>query len=168
MPDSGSRIKIERLVDDMPPPPSIRGSYPDAPRPAVGAVVFKDNAVLLVRRGKPPAIGNWAIPGGSVRLGETLQAAAEREILEETGIIVRAGKAVYVFDVIEHDEDGGIRFHYVIVDLTAEYISGEPCPGDDATDARWVRQADLVHLNVNPATRRLLAEAFDFGRESDR
>jgi ADP-ribose pyrophosphatase len=168
MPDSGSKIKIERLVDDMTTPPSARGRYPDAPRPAVGAVVFKDNAVLLVRRGKPPAIGNWAIPGGSVRLGETLQAAAEREILEETGIVVRAGQPVYVFDVIEHDEDGEVKFHYVIVDLAAEYVEGDPCPGDDATDARWVRQADLAHLNVNPATRLLLSETFDFGPESDR
>jgi 8-oxo-dGTP diphosphatase len=154
-------------MDDMEPQPSIRGSYPVTPRPAVGAVVFKDNAVLLVRRGKPPAKGMWAIPGGSVRLGETLQTAAEREVLEETGIIVQAGRPVYVFDVIEHDEDGGVKFHYVIVDLVAEYVDGEPCPGDDATDARWVREVDLAHLDVNPATRRLLAETFDFGRESD-
>ncbi|BBO80633.1 hypothetical protein DSCO28_11990 [Desulfosarcina ovata subsp. sediminis] len=57
------------------------GKYPDGPRPAVGAVVFKDNAVLLVKRGKAPAHGMWAIPGGSVQLGETLGQAAEREIL---------------------------------------------------------------------------------------
>jgi 8-oxo-dGTP diphosphatase len=61
--------------------------YPDAPRPAVGAVVFKGDAVLLVQRANPPSRGMWAIPGGRVRLGETLQAAAEREILEETGVV---------------------------------------------------------------------------------
>lgn len=146
---------------------SERGSYPDAPRPAVGAVVFKDDAVLLVRRGKPPALGIWAIPGGSVRLGETLQTAAEREILEETGIVIRAGQPVYVFDVIERDGNGRVRFHYVIVDLAAEYVAGDPRPGDDATDARWVRQHDLAALDINPATRRLLAGPFGFGRRKD-
>jgi ADP-ribose pyrophosphatase YjhB (NUDIX family) len=65
-------------------------AYPDLPRVAVGAVVFKDNKVLLVKRAKPPAQGLWAIPGGSVELGETLQQAAERETLEETGIMIQA------------------------------------------------------------------------------
>ena len=60
---------------------STTRTYPDAPRPAVGAVVFKGDAVLLVQRGNPPSRGMWAIPGGRVHLGETLQAAAEREIL---------------------------------------------------------------------------------------
>jgi 8-oxo-dGTP diphosphatase len=143
--------------------PSTSGRYPAAPRPAVGAVVFKDHAVLLVQRGKPPALGMWAIPGGSVRLGETLQAAAEREILEETGIVIRAGEPVFVFDVIQQDDAGGVKYHYVIVDLAAEYVAGDLRPGDDAADARWVRADDLPRLNVNPATRRLLVEKFDFG-----
>ena len=58
-----------------------RTEYPDQPRVAVGAIVFKDHKVLLVRRGKPPARDLWAIPGGSVEICETLQQAAEREIL---------------------------------------------------------------------------------------
>jgi 8-oxo-dGTP diphosphatase len=66
-------------------------------------VVFKGDAVLLVQRGNPPSRGMWAIPGGSVRLGETLQTAAEREILEETGVVIRAGDPVLVFDAIEQD-----------------------------------------------------------------
>ena len=144
---------------------SISVVYPDRPRPAVGAVVFRDSAVLLVQRGRPPAQGLWAIPGGSVRLGETLQAAAEREILEETGVVIRAGEPVFVFDVIRHDEQGRVRYHYVIVDLAAEYVSGEISPGDDAADARWVRQEEVSRLPVNPATRRLLAERYDFGAE---
>lgn len=143
---------------------SPSGRYPDAPRPAVGAVVFKDHAVLLVRRGQPPALGMWAIPGGSVRLGETLQTAAEREILEETGIVIRAGEPVFVFDVVERDDSGEVKYHYVIVDLAAEYVAGDPRPGDDAADARWVSPDDLATLCVNPATRRLLASKFDFGR----
>ncbi|MGD9150765.1 MAG: NUDIX hydrolase, partial [Desulfobacterales bacterium] len=90
-----------------------KNDYPDSPRVAVGAVVFKEDRVLLVRRGQPPAENLWAIPGGSVEIGETLQQAAEREIWEETGIRIRATKPIYTFDVIERDERQGIRFHYV-------------------------------------------------------
>ncbi len=137
--------------------------YPDAPRPAVGAVVFKDDAVLLVKRAAAPALGLWAIPGGSVHVGETLQAAAEREIREETGVIIRAGEPVLVFDTIDRDDRGRVRYHYVIVDLAAEYISGDPRAGDDAADARWVKADELDDLSVNPVTLRLLQETYRFG-----
>lgn len=130
----------------------ITGAYPDLPRVAVGAIVFKNNKVLLVRRGKPPLQGFWSIPGGSVELGETLQQAAEREILEETGIIIAAGKPAFTFDIIEKDQHDLIRFHYVIVDLTADYISGELHSGDDADEARWVSLEELQNLDVNPRT----------------
>jgi len=149
----------------MKPEPVSDGLYPARPRPAVGAVVFKDDAVLLVKRGKAPARGMWAIPGGSVRLGETLQAAAEREILEETGVVIRAGTPVLVFDSIQRDDRGDVRFHYVIVDLAAEYISGNPRAADDAADARWVRAEELASLVVNPATLRLLREKYCFGEK---
>lgn len=142
---------------------ATNGKYPDAPRAAVGAVVFKGDTVLLVQRGNSPARGMWAIPGGSIRLGETLQAAAEREILEETGVVIRASAPVLTFDVIMRDDDGQVKYHYVIVDLVADYISGEPCAADDAADARWVTEDELARLPVNPATRRLLAEKFNFG-----
>jgi 8-oxo-dGTP diphosphatase len=140
--------------------------YPDAPRPAVGAVVFKGDAVLLVLRGNSPSRGVWAIPGGSVRLGETLQAAAEREILEETGVVIRAGDPILVFDAIQKDDGGAIEYHYVIVDMNADYVSGEPRAGDDAADARWITEDELARLPVNPATRRLLAEKFNFGKQA--
>jgi ADP-ribose pyrophosphatase len=137
--------------------------YPEHPRVGVGAVVFHESRVLLVLRGSPPARGVWAIPGGRLRLGETLQAAAEREILEETGVVVRAGEPVFSFDAIERDPDGRVRYHYVIVDLAAEYVRGVPAGGDDALDARWVSAAELAVLDVNPTTRRLLKTRFDFG-----
>jgi len=140
------------------------GAYPEQPRVAVGAIVFKDDRVLLVRRGQPPAENLWAIPGGRVEIGETLQEAAEREILEETAIAIRARVPVYTFDVIERDAQGRIRFHYVIVDLTAEYIGGQPRAGDDVSAARWVSSDELATLKVSPKTRQLLKTQFDFGR----
>jgi len=140
-----------------------KSDYPDRPTLAVGAIVFKDQQVLLVKRGKAPAKGMWAIPGGSVELGETLKQAAEREILEETGIRIKAGKSVYVFEVIEHDETGNVRFHYYIVDLDCEYKDGQIKPGDDAIDARWASKKNLSRLQINPKTRELLHQKYDFG-----
>jgi ADP-ribose pyrophosphatase len=124
----------------------------------VGAVVFKENKVLLVLRAKPPAENHWTIPGGSVELGETLQEAAEREIREETGLIIKAGGPVYTFDVIEHDPKGAILFHYVIVDLAADYVAGELRPGDDAIDVCWASSRDVSALKVSAATRKLLKQ----------
>ena len=125
-------------------------------RVGVGAVIMRDGSVLLVKRGREPAKGLWAIPGGAVEPGETLQAAAEREIFEESGVVIRAGEPIFVFDLIEKDEAGALKFHYVIVDLRAEYVSGEPVAADDAADARWLKPRDLDSLDVVPVTLELL------------
>jgi len=130
--------------------------YPDAPRVAVGGVVIRGDEVLLVLRANPPAPGQWAIPGGSVHLGETLQAAVERELLEETRVAVRAGEPVCVLESIVPGDGGRPQYHYVIVDLLASYVSGEPTPGDDAREARWVSSRDLERLKVNRKTVDLL------------
>lgn len=134
--------------------------YPDAPRVAVGAVVRHQDKVLLVLRNQAPAEGVWAIPGGSVELGETLQVAAEREILEETGLQIKAGPIIYTFDVIQRDEAGRIQYHYVIIDLLAQAIDPtQPLrPADDVRDAAWFNLSDLddPDLPVSETTRYLL------------
>ena len=132
--------------------------YPDEPRLAVGGVVIKDDRVLLVRRGKPPAFGEWAIPGGSVELGESLKQAVERELCEETGITVRAGEICHTFEAVKRDDDGRVRFHYVIIDLMAEYLSGEPVPASDATEAAWLTLVELKDRNINTTTLELLSK----------
>ncbi len=132
--------------------------YPDEPRLAVGGVVIKDDRVLLVRRGKPPAFGEWAIPGGSVELGESLKQAVERELCEETGITVRAGEICHTFEAVKRDDDGRVRFHYVIIDLMAEYLSGEPAPASDATEAAWLTLVELKDRNINTTTLELLSK----------
>jgi 8-oxo-dGTP diphosphatase len=127
--------------------------YPDCPRVGVGAVVVKDGRVLLVKRGAEPNRGLWAIPGGSLELGETLREGAQREILEETGLVVDAKHPVYTFDYFERDPQGRIRFHFVIVDMLADYLRGDLKAADDALEARWLSPADLktIELSVNTA-----------------
>jgi len=135
---------------------------PAAPQVGVGAVVFHDGAVLLVQRRNPPCADEWAIPGGKVRLGETLQQAAEREILEETGIHIKAGEPIYAFDLIENDASGQVRWHYAIIDLQADYIDGEIRAADDAIAAAWFKPEELARVTVNPTTLKLLQTQFGF------
>ena len=130
--------------------------YPESPRVGVGALVIHENKVLLIKRGVAPSEGQWAVPGGSLELGETLQAGAERETLEETGVKVAVKKPVYAFDYIERDDDGNIKFHFVIVDLWADYVSGEPVGRDDALEARWVGKEGIKTLPLGENTLKLL------------
>jgi len=134
----------------------LSGKYPQQPVIAVGAVVVRQNRILLIRRGKEPAMGEWAIPGGRVELGETMHEAAAREVMEETCVSIRPGELVYFFETILPDPDGRIQFHYAIFDFMAEYLAGEPNPRDDAMDARWVSAEDADTYNLNTRTRELL------------
>jgi 8-oxo-dGTP diphosphatase len=140
----------------------VKTHYPDAPRVAVGVVVIHQNKVLLVLRGKPPGEGLWAIPGGSVNLGETLQTAAEREAWEETGLRVKAGEVIYSFDAIVRNEVGQVEYHYVILDLKAEALDpAQPLtPGDDARAAGWFSLDEVRRLAipVSEATQFLLGQ----------
>ena len=100
--------------------------YPSHPRVGVAAVVFRDSQVLLVQRGRDPGKGSWGLPGGMLELGETLAEGAHREVLEECGVEIEVGPLVAVFEPMQRDEDGRLRFHYVVVDYLARYLSGEP------------------------------------------
>lgn len=136
------------------------------PRLGVGAIVRHQDAVLLVKRAKPPYAGEWAIPGGKVAAGETLAEAAEREIREETGVTVRAGELAYHFEYIERDELGALRYHYVVLDYYADYLAGEPNAADDALEARWVALDALDALRLNPITLKALRHCYPDAFES--
>ncbi|MBV9735339.1 MAG: NUDIX domain-containing protein, partial [Acidisphaera sp.] len=109
--------------------------YPERPIVGVGIVVLKPGAVLLVRRGRPPALDAWSLPGGAQKLGESAEAAARRELAEETGLEVGPLLLVANVDSIHRDETGRVRFHYTILDFAARWRGGEPRPGSDVRAA---------------------------------
>lgn len=128
----------------------MRREYPQAPIVGVGAVVIREGQVLLVRRANEPNRGQWSIPGGTVELGETLAQAAAREVWEECQVQVEPGEVLSTFDLIRYDEQGKILYHYVLLDLAARYISGDPVAATDALEVRWVTAAELDQLDTIP------------------
>ena len=135
--------------------------YPSHPRVGVAAVVLRDNQVLLVQRGRDPGKGSWGLPGGMLELGETLADGARREVMEECGVEIEVGPLVAVFEPMQRDEDGRLRFHYVVVDYLARYVTGEPRAGDDADDARWVDLDALERLPMLKETREVIWKAVE-------
>ncbi len=130
--------------------------YPEAPIPAVGAVVFKDGKILTIKRGQEPSKGKWSIPGGRIELGETTYEAARREVMEECSIEVEIERVLDSVDNIIRDEDGRIKYHFVIIDLLARYVSGEIEAQSDAEECRWVTPQELLKLDITPMLREML------------
>ena len=130
--------------------------YPIEPMLAVGGVVREQGRVLLVKRANPPSMGQWSIPGGRVELGETLAQAVERELLEETGLKVRCGDPITHVEVINHDFVGRVRFHYLILDFWAEWLSGSPRAGGDVLQVGWFSRQDLDQAGISTTTRDLV------------
>ncbi|SFI48869.1 NUDIX hydrolase [Albimonas pacifica] len=115
----------------------MSGEAPPRPVPAVLAVTPHRGRVLLVRRRNPPDAGLWGFPGGRIEAGETLPAAAERELREETGVEADARTAFEALDALDRGPDGGLRFHYVLIAVLCRWRSGTPAAADDAMEARW-------------------------------
>lgn len=133
--------------------------YPSRPICGVGVIAFDGDALLLILRGKEPRLGEWSIPGGAVELGETARDAAVREFREETGGEIELGDLVDVVDIFDRQEDGRVRFHYVVIDFWAEWHGGKMTPSSDVTDARWVLPPDLDPLALPTWTRAVIDKA---------
>lgn len=118
-----------------------------------------EGRVLLIRRGKEPLRGRWVVPGGTVELGETLEAALVREVEEETGLIVAPREVVTVFDRIER-EGGHVVYHYVIVDYRCDYVSGTPRAASDAEDVALVAEAELARYDLPAKALEVVLDAF--------
>jgi len=133
--------------------PASSNARPTAPVAAVIGIVVEAGRVLLVRRAKAPDQGLWGYPGGRIELGETISAAVERELREETGLRVSAGPVITVLDSLHHDADGALSHHYLMIAVRCAWVSGTPLAADDALDARWFDAADLPAMQAEMSAR---------------
>lgn len=133
--------------------------YPNRPWVGIGVVAFDGDRVLLVQRGKPPRLGMWSLPGGAQHIGERAEAAARRELLEETGIEVGPLEVAAVVDAISHDEKGAVRFHYTIVDYCGRWTAGVARPGDDVAAVAWALPEELPTFDLTPDVLRVISLA---------
>jgi mutator protein MutT len=133
--------------------------FPAQPVVGVGAVILDGDRVLLVRRGQAPLRGEWSLPGGAVELGETLEAALKREVLEETGLDVRVGPPVDVFDRIHPAADRRIQFHYIVIDYLCTREGGRLVHGSDADEVCWADVDDLRPFRLTDKAHEVIAKA---------
>ena len=133
--------------------------YPNRPYVGVGVIVFRDQEVLLVKRNKEPNKGQWSIPGGKQMIGETVAEAAQRELLEETGVKVDSLLLVDVVDTIIPDTEGKIKYHYTLVDYMGHWYSGDSRAGDDAQEVRWVHLNELSSYSLMDKTMNIIHKA---------
>ncbi len=135
--------------------------YPPAPVCAVGALIYRGSRILLVRRGKAPSLGKWSVPGGRLRLGETLEAAVIRETREETCLEVRPSRIGKVVEHLLRDDRGEIEYHYVIVDYVCRVIGGSPQPASDVSEVRFVEISELSQWDMTEGTAQVIREVFE-------
>jgi ADP-ribose pyrophosphatase YjhB (NUDIX family) len=135
-------------------------AYPTRPWVGIGVVLLREDSVLLVRRARPPGAGEWSLPGGAQHLGETAEAAARRELAEETGLTAGPLALLAHVDAIHRDDHGGILYHYTILDFWGRWEAGEPCARDDVSEARFVPYADLASYDLREETKEVIEQAY--------
>ena len=143
--------------------------FPDAPRVGVGAAILDGDRVLLVKRGQPPSQGKWSVPGGLVHLGERIEDALRREVMEECGVAVRLIGLCGVIDRVRLAPGRGadperVHYHYVIIDYVAAIEAGVPRAGSDAAEVRWVPIAELHRYDTTDGLAAMVDRAVKIGQ----
>ena len=127
--------------------------YPDQPIVGIGAVIIQNGKIVLIKRGNEPSKGKWTIPGGLVELGESLEAAVIRETKEEVCLDVDDPSLIGVVDNVDLDEQGKIKYHYVIIDYLVHVIAGTIQAASDAAELRWVPFDEVESYNLTASFR---------------
>jgi ADP-ribose pyrophosphatase YjhB (NUDIX family)/ketosteroid isomerase-like protein len=153
--DAGAAAAVAR--------PSVR-RYPDRPVVGVGAVIVSDGRVVLIKRRFEPLAGQWSLPGGTLELGETLEAGVAREILEETGLEVEVGPVVEVFDRILLDPNRRVRYHFVLVDYLCRPVGGTLSASSDVADAALVAPEDVPSYRMTPKAAAVAIRGLEMAR----
>jgi 8-oxo-dGTP diphosphatase len=133
--------------------------YPDRPFVGCLAVVRRGGRILLAQRSVPPGVGRWGFPGGMQELGETVHRCAERELLEETGIVAEPMATLTVLDTIRRDDNDRVKVHFALVAVLLEWRSGEGEPIEDATALDWFTPTEAAALDRFPRVEELMALA---------
>jgi 8-oxo-dGTP diphosphatase len=143
----------------------MKREYPDTPLVGIGAIIIEDQRVVLVKRGHAPLQGKWSIPGGVLEVGETLRKAVVREVREETALTIEPGELLGVFERVIPDEQGKMRYHYVLIDFLCRRATGELKAGDDAAEAAWFRKDQLSGLELARETEEVILKGFEKAAE---
>jgi 8-oxo-dGTP diphosphatase len=141
--------------------------YPERPMVGVGGVVISKGRALLIRRGGPPLEGQWSIPGGMLEVGETILEGVRRELGEETGIEVRVGQLIEVFERINLDGGGKTKYHFVVLDYLCQAVRGEARAGSDVTDVAWAAPSELAKYSLTETATRVILKAFEMATERE-
>jgi len=134
----------------------LRREYPMQPVVGVGAIILDQGKILLVKRGVEPGKGRWSIPGGAVELGEGLYNALKREVREECGLDVEVDRLMDVVETIIPDENGSLRFHFIVIYFLAHLRGGTLKPASDVADAQWVPLDQAETYDLTKAFRSFL------------
>ena len=132
--------------------------YPNRPIVGVGVLIQKGDEYLLIKRAANPDKGLWSVPGGLIDVGERAADAAQREALEETGLVVEMGERLGVVDKIEYDEAGKEFYHFIIIQYLATPVRGVLTPMDDALDAVWITKEQLKDYNITKSLKDFLQD----------
>ena len=127
----------------------------------MGAVIVHEGLVLLVKRRYEPLAGRWSLPGGTLELGETLEAGLAREMQEETGLNVRVGPVIEVFDRIMLDEEKRVQYHFVLVDYLCWPAGGSLAAGSDVEAAIFADPAALARFDLTDKAQAVIARALE-------
>ncbi|MEM2917775.1 MAG: NUDIX hydrolase [Candidatus Bathyarchaeia archaeon] len=134
----------------------VKRFYPSQPVVGVGAIIICDGKILLEKRKGEPGKGKWSVPGGLVELGERAEDAVVREVKEETGLVVADPELIDVVDNIVLDENGEVKYHFVIIDYFVQLKGGEMRAADDADELRWVPLNEAEKYDLTKTLRAFL------------